>query len=389
MPSPEDRWALLSLAACPSFGYKKIKIFTENFFPLASCFQTNHHALALLGFKGKDIETFLSWRKNFSLSQLRECLDKNSINFSTWQDHDYPPRLLEIPDPPPLVFYRGDLSLLSRKSIKFLAVVGARQPTVYAERVAEELLSAEIVKEIVVVSGLAIGVDALAHQQALAGDGKTVAVLGSGLLSKVIYPRSNRFLVEKIIASGGLILSEFLPDCPPKKENFPRRNRLISGLSQAVLIIEAKERSGSLITARHALEQGRDVWVVPGNIFSSASSGTNKLLQAGAWPILSAADMLDTLGIDNLELNNNLKNGKAGFIKKTKYCSKYKPKNQAEKEVIRLISDACARGEKIDAEKITRLSSLDTSVINSTLTILELAGAIKEKAGLFEPSQSI
>ncbi len=382
MSKLKNNLALLHLSACPFFGPRKIKLLEKSFHPLSDIFLASSRRLATAGLRFGDIENFLSWQKNFSLAHLQESLVKNGVNFVSWHDDDYPSLLLEIVDPPPILFYRGNLALASIKNYKFLAVIGSRLPSSYAARVLEELLP-PLTSRIIIVSGLASGVDSLAHKQALATKGSTIAVLGSGLSWNKIYPRSNLSLAKMIVEENGLLLSEFLPDYPPRKENFPRRNRLISGLSQAVLIIEARKKSGSLITARHALEQGRDVWVVPGNIFLESSSGTNRLLQQGSWPILSAADIIQAF---DLESELYLHDKKQILKTKTKIYQKYQPKNQIENELFSLITKAYQSGKRINAEEIARLSSLDTSLINSTLTILTLAEAILEKDGCFEPA---
>jgi len=372
---------LLHLSACPFFGPRKIKLLEQVFPNLSDIFLANKQCLVSTGLRFSDVENFISWRNNFSLARLQESLLKNEVSFASWHDENYPPLILEIPDPPPIIFYRGNLKLASNKNYKFLAIVGSRLPSAYSEHVLKELLP-PIADRVVIISGLASGVDSLAHQQALTNNGQTIAVLGSGLAWKKIYPRHNLSLAKMIVAREGLLLSEFLPDCPPKKENFPRRNRLISGLSQAVLIIEARQKSGSLITARHALEQGRDVWVVPGNIFLDSSLGANRLLQQGGWPIVSAEDIIQAFNLENnLEENNNHKISRA----KKRGQEKYHPKNPAEEEVYRLITTAYQGGERLSAEKITCLSSLDTSLINSTLTILTLSGVVLERDGCFEP----
>ncbi len=213
----------------------------------------------------------------------------------TWQDDDYPSWLKNIPNPPPLLYYQGKPP---PPALDNLTVVGSREPSSYSQQVINNLLPPLIKSGFNIISGLAIGVDTLAHQAALKNKGKTWAVLGSGL--NVIYPHSNLPLVQQIIAAGGGLISEFPPSMPPRARNFPGRNRIISGLSLATIVIEAKMRSGSLSTARHALEQGRDVLSVPGSIFSPLSTGTNQLIISGATPITSPNDLLDQL--ENLKL---------------------------------------------------------------------------------------
>lgn len=204
-------------------------------------------------------------------------------------DDDYPPLLKEIPDPPLALHFRGDRTLLARTAI---AMVGSRRASPYGVNVATHLARQLVSAGVVIVSGLARGIDAAAHCAALDGGGTTIAVLGTGI--DVIYPRSNHRLFRRI-AGHGLILSEFPPGAPPKPEHFPIRNRLISGLSKGTVIVEATRRSGSLITARMAAEQNRDVFAVPGSIFSPGSEGPHRLVQYGAKLVHDANDVLEEL----------------------------------------------------------------------------------------------
>lgn len=218
-------------------------------------------------------------------------LPKNKIiNTLNRPDQLYPSWLREIPEAPIFIYYQGQPP---PPAIFNVAVVGSRKPSVYGLQIIKYLLPHIIKKGFNIISGLARGIDTLAHQIAVNNNGKTWAVLGSGLDN--IYPQENKNLSLEIIKAGGGIISEFEPTTAPRPENFPRRNRIISGLSMAILIIEAEERSGSLITARHALEQGREVLAVPGNMLSPLSRGTNQLIQSGATPITDADDLLNTL----------------------------------------------------------------------------------------------
>jgi DNA processing protein len=216
--------------------------------------------------------------------------DKAGNSLLTLADSAYPKRLLEIPDPPPLLYATGDLSLLAREA---LAIVGSRNATVQgmanAEAFARELSNSGFV----IVSGLALGIDAAAHRGGLSGAARSVAVVGTGL--DIVYPARNRALAEELAASGAL-LSEFALGTRPLAANFPRRNRLISGLARGVLVVEAALQSGSLITARCALEQGREVFAVPGSIHSPLSKGCHLLIKQGAKLAESARDVLEELG---------------------------------------------------------------------------------------------
>lgn len=208
----------------------------------------------------------------------------------TLADDDYPPLLRQIIDPPLALFVRGHRELLARDAI---AVVGSRRASTYAINAARHLVTPLASDAgLVIVSGLARGVDAAAHEAALDAGGATIAVLGTGI--DIVYPRSNRGLFDRI-ARDGLVLSEFAPGTPPRAQNFPMRNRVISGLATGTLIVEATSRSGSLITARTAAEQGREVFAVPGSIFSAGSLGTHRLIQHGAKLVHDVNDVLEEL----------------------------------------------------------------------------------------------
>lgn len=207
----------------------------------------------------------------------------------TLADDEYPPLLRNIADPPLALFYRGDLSLLHRPG---LAIVGSRRASAYAINAAGLLARQLAPTGLTIVSGLARGIDSAAHAAALDAGGTTVAVLGTGI--DVIYPRGNRRLFARI-AEHGLIVTEFPPGSPPRPEHFPIRNRIISGLTHGAVIVEATSHSGSLITARMAAEQGREVFAVPGSIFSSGSEGTHRLIQYGAKLVHEADDVLHEL----------------------------------------------------------------------------------------------
>lgn len=205
-----------------------------------------------------------------------EAATKAGCAVVAYSSAEYPPLLKEIPDPPLVLYVRGDVKVLSQHAV---AIVGTRRPTIYGGQVAHRLAEGLAQRQLAIVSGLARGVDSAAHRGALAVQGKTVAVLGSGV--DVIYPRENKRLAEQVAEHGALI-SEFPPGTSPSPENFPIRNRIISGLSLGVVVVEAAEYSGSLITARLAVEQNREVYAVPGNITSALSFGPNHLIKQGA-----------------------------------------------------------------------------------------------------------
>lgn len=250
--------------------------------------------LKKFNFKNEFIYPFLAWQKKLNIEYFKEKLQKEKIGLTIIGSSSYPKSLHEISSPPPFLFYKGNIGILNDKSLISLAVVGSRKNSLYGQQVLDSIISPFCqISKCVIVSGLAKGIDAISHQIAINKGVKTVAVLGSGIFKNKIYPSINLHLSDEIISTGGLILSEFPPNSSPYKHNFPRRNRIISGLSEAVLVIEAQKRSGALITARFALEQNKDILAVPGDIFRPRAFGVNRLIQKGAYPIVSAEDLLN------------------------------------------------------------------------------------------------
>lgn len=269
---------------------------------------------------------------------------------------EFPPLLGEIPDPPKQLFVRGELPPYEHA---WLAVVGSRAASAYGRQVCDFLLEGLRGYPVVIVSGLAYGIDACAHKAALNAGLKTVAVPGSGLNWDVMYPKANVNLAKEIIKAGSAHLSEFEPNQKAADYTFPQRNRIMAGMCHATLIIEAKERSGSLITARLATEYNRELLVVPGNIFSEVSKGTHQFLKLGATPITEPADLLRVLGLEAEE-------------KETKAPDDL---SFDEARVLEIISNPCSRDELLEA------LSLPISDANILLSAMEIKGLIKEEFG--------
>ncbi len=284
-------------------------------------------------------------------------LEEKGIKIVTIYSEEYPERLENTDDNPLILFCRGDISLLNYENI--VAIVGTRKPTNYGRDVTS-MFSKELTKSgVVVVSGLAYGIDAEAGRGAVEVGGKTIAVLGGGV--DKIYPSANIPLANKIIENGGLIISEYLPDEKPAKFHFPERNRIISGLSRGVLIIEAGENSGSLITARNALEQGRDIFVVPANITSSASFGSNQLIrECPDCVVISPQDILDALHIEKIDNSKN--------------------ENLELTNEQQLVYDLLLDGD-LKFDDILDKTKLTPNELNSLLTEMEIFGIIKNKVG--------
>lgn len=284
----ENKEALLVLNAIESLEPRVLIQLMHRFGGAAEILAQSRETLsALVG--GTLAGHIAGWEKRFDLAgELREC-KKRSVGWIDWNDPEYPEGLRQIPQPPPVLYYQGRFAKQDDCS---LGMVGSRQSSRYGVEIARKLAAELAVSGFSVVSGMARGIDTAAHEGALDAAGRTVAVMGSGFADP--YPRENIRLMGRI-AEDGLVLSEFPLNRPPLARNFPRRNRIISGMALGIVVVEAAKRSGSLITASHALEQGRAVFAVPGRLDSESSQGANALIQQGAKLISSAADIAEDL----------------------------------------------------------------------------------------------
>lgn len=273
------------------------------------------------------------------------------INKTSPDKHNYLQPLVHIAKSPKTLYVSGELPA---DRVPTVAIVGTRKPTPYGREVTQRLANDLARKGIVILSGLALGVDGIAHQAALDAGGKTIAVLGNGLPD--IYPRAHQQLAERILNSGGAIISEYPADTPTYPANFLQRNRIVSGLADAIIITEAAAKSGTLNTASHALDQGKAIFVVPGNITSPLSAGCNALLKQGAAPITDAGDVIEVIAADLLEDNLQLPLGR----------------NDLETQVLKLIQEGLRSGDEIQ-----RQLNIETRDFNTTLTMMEIGGLIK------------
>ncbi len=277
---------------------------------------------------------------------------------------EIPPQFFEIPEPPQDLWVEGELPHYD--DTMYLTVVGSRKYTNYGRDACIELIKGLAGYPITIVSGLAIGIDTIAHTTAIEAGLRTIAFPGSGLGNNVLYPRSNWQLANQIVLSGGALVSEFSPETPSAVWTFPRRNRLMAGLCDAVLIIEAEEKSGTLITARLALDYNKDVYVVPGSIFSSNSQGTNRLIRDGAYPICSSLDLLQALGFD-VENNTDPKEKSA------------REENLTEQEKTIL---AFLFAGPVLKETLLKLSGLSIQEFNILMSQMELSDLLVDEGGV-------
>ena len=281
------------------------------------------------------------------------------INIVKLKNEEFPKALLEIPQKPKELYIRGKLP---PEDYTYLAVVGSRNCTAYGRDICEKLIRGLKGYPIVIVSGLALGIDSVAHKSAMSAGLITLAMQGSGIDPKVLYPKNNIDLADKIVDAGGCILAEFPPMMKAELYTFPQRNRLMAGISRATLVIEASEKSGTLITARLAMDYNRDVLVVPGSVFSNTSLGTNKLIKQGAIPVTTSEELLDAL---DFEVEKEPQTEEEKYID----CS------DEERKILELIDQG------IERDDLIRASKMDTAKANSLLSIMEIKDLIKEEYG--------
>lgn len=280
----------LALVRLPGVGPRRAASLLERFGSAGAVFAQPREAYEGLRLNGDALHRLMSPRWEDVEADLA-WLSQPGHGCLTLHDREYPSLLREIADPPVVLFTRGDAAVLRSKQI---AIVGSRNPTATGERTARRFAAALSRAGLAVTSGLASGIDAAGHEGALEAGGPTVAVFGCG--PDRIYPPRHQALADAIAASGGVLVSEFPPGTPPSREGFPRRNRIISGLSLGVLVVEAALKSGSLITARQAMEQGREVFAIPGSILDPLARGCNALIREGAKLVESVPDILEELG---------------------------------------------------------------------------------------------
>lgn len=331
-----------------------------SYFPSAKeAWQATFGELKRAGLEEKVIEAFTQKRSKISPDKEIEKVIKAGISIITLKDPKYPKLLKEIYDPPALLYLKGDIARLEDEFL--LAVVGTRKLSSYGQQVTSTITRGLAQAGLTITSGLALGVDALAHKAALETQGRTIAVLGCGL--DRVYPVANENLAQDLIVSRGALISEFPLGTPPLKHHFPFRNRVISGLSLGVLVVEATKVSGALITARAALEQNREVFGIPGNIYSPTSQGPNNLIKMGAKLVTSCQDILEELNLS----------GAREFIEAKKII----PETKEEAKILEVLN-----AEPIHIDNLVKTTDLDTATISSTLTIMEMKGKVKNLGGM-------
>lgn len=337
----------------PNIGPMTIRGLQEHFGTLENAWKAGEADLVSAGITPQRLQSVNWKRPSLHPDREMEKLFRNDIWIITEDDPLFPLPLKEIPSSPLFLYGKGDAKKLSAKSL-MLGIVGTRRPTPYGIEATEVLVRGLVEKGTIIVSGLAWGIDAKAHETTLEAGGTTIAVLGTGLDQPSIFPPENRGLAKRVAEKGGVVISEYAPETPAMKEHFPARNRIIAGLSKGVVVTEARERSGALITARLALEQNREVFALPGSIFSSTSRGPNSLIQQGAKLVQSSQDILEELGIEYTE--STKKDFSLG---------------EKEKIIYNLLE------EPLSVDAIKEKTNLETSFIIATLSFLELRELVK------------
>lgn len=348
-------WVGLSLV--PGIGRVRVGQLRQHFGDLGKVWQASAAELKKAGLDARTAETVVDCCPNISPDAEMDKLEKYQVSALACEDPAYPPRLKEIYDYPPVLYIRGDLRPEDECSV---SIVGTRRATAYGKQITEEIVSELAGSGVTIISGLARGVDSVAHRTALQSGGRTVAVFASGL--DMCYPPENATLAREIMEHGALV-SEHPLGTRPKAANFPLRNRIMSGLSLGVLVVEAGEGSGALITAHQANEQNREVFAVPGSVLSPASLGTNRLIQAGEAKLVTCAnDVLVELNLDTA-------------VAHQLEMKEIVPQAVSKEESLLLKE---LTGEPSHVDDVCRKSGLPASTVSSLLTVLELKGMVKQ-----------
>ncbi len=348
---------MLALSAFVPFGPKRIELLTKYFGKAKKVWNAPSKKLLEVGLAEKNVAAFEAFRKAFDIDAYLKNLEKLKIEFVVKNDKTYPENLKDLDNAPTVLYVRGKLKPSDANAV---AVVGSRKMTSYGREVTEKFSSELANFGITIVSGLARGIDTAAHKAALFVGGRTIAVLGCGLDS--IYPPENIQLAKEIIHKGSAIVSEYPLGYPALPSNFASRNRIVSGLAKAVLVVEGAQKSGTLLTASSAADQGRTVFAVPGQITSPLSAAPLFLLKNGAKMITVPSDILEELGIQIMVDREKIE--------------KVMPSTDQERQLLEILTN-----EPLHLDEVARISSLETSMVSARLTIMELKGLVKNIGG--------
>lgn len=367
----EERFYWLGFSVFPGIGPKRFNELLQKFGNAKDAW--NAPLVSLGKLLGKKLaEKFDRFRADFSIETYAKRLQRSKVYFVTLNDEQYPKLLKQIENPPFVIYTKGiHYNDTYHYSDKIIAIVGTRKVTSYGREVTDLLTSQLVDAGFTIVSGLAMGVDAIAHKTTIDHGGKTIAVLGCGV--DCCYPTTNQYLYDEILKKGNLIISEYPIGQQPTKGSFPSRNRIIAGLSQAVLVTEGAEDSGALITAKHALAFGRKVFAVPGPITSSLSKGPYELIKKGAKLVTNAEDILKEFKIQPFDFAQG---------KITAQKSKVKDATKEELEVLKLLEN-----EALQFDEIVRKTGFDSAKVGMLLSMLEVKGVLSaDSIGLYQIS---
>lgn len=342
----------------PSIGRARFQKLLSHFGSMSEAWRASSDALSKAGLESKSVRAISAVRSKVDPDAEIERLQDSGVAAYTWEDEEYPDLLKEIYDLPPVLFVKGKLLAEDQRGV---AVVGTRRATAYGREVTSRLTSDLATSGVTVVSGLARGIDAIAHKTALDAGGRTIAVLANGLDS--IYPPEHKALASQVVENGALV-SEHSLGMRPEASHFPRRNRIMSGMTLGTLVVEAPASSGAIWTVRHALEQNREVFCVPGSIFSPASLGTNLLIQEGAKLVLDYRDILEELNI-------------AGINEQIPMPALVGPADETEKTLLKHITY-----DPVHIDEVGRQTGLPITTVSSTLAMMELRGLVKQLGGM-------
>ena len=349
----------VAFSRIPSIGTVRMRLLEAAFPTMQDAWEAPASALKDAGLTANALQQVTSRRNDMDPDREMEQLERAGVRVISWHDDAYPAALKEIYDPPPVLFHKGGFTPEDACGV---AVVGTRRASAYGREACAYLVRDLAAAGVTIISGLARGIDAIAHTTALEAGGRTIAVMGTGI--DVIYPAEHKQLAQRVADTGALV-SEYPLGVRPDSRNFPRRNRLLSGLSLGVLVVEAPMDSGVMHTVRFALEQGRDVFAVPGSIFSPTSLGANRLVQDGAKLVTDAADVLEELNVMRLEQPSL-----PGF-------APLPAPEGIEAEVLQHIG-----AEPIHIDEVRRQSALPVANVSSTLSLLEIKGLVKQVGGM-------
>ncbi|UCG23654.1 MAG: DNA-processing protein DprA, partial [Chloroflexota bacterium] len=339
-------------------GPAKQRALLDHFDSIADAWHASERQLNEIGIGKKAVQQLLETRKTLDLDAALAQVHSAGITMLTWNSSEYPAYLKEIINPPPLLYVRGQVK---RDDEWAVAVVGTRRLTAYGRQVTRELVRGLVRSKVTIVSGLARGIDSAAHKEAIDCGGRTLAVLGCG--PDIVYPAENRAVAQKVVAGQGALISDYPLGTQPDARNFPPRNRIISGLSLGVIVVEAGRRSGALITAKFALEQDREVFAVPGNINSPASKGTNRLIQQGAKLVRRVDDILEELNLTMVPEHSALQ--------------MVMPESAEEAAILGHLSH-----QPLHIDELIRLAELPSGMVSSTLSMMELKGMVQQVGGM-------